>query len=231
MVALLGFLDDEPEVTRRLILSAASRDSVSLEHRQRLFAVLADLLDETGLPGSPTSRPSSTLTTELVVGGVFSVIHARAVNLADARPLVELAPSLMAFIVTPFLGPMSARSELTGTPAPADAPVERRGPSVRATYRTTLVLRAIAAAPGSSNREIAEAAGLRDEGQASKLLSRLEQRGAIVNTGLGAAYGEPNSWLLTTHGESIARSTERGATPAVRRRSTSSSSQGRLHEL
>ena len=56
---------------------------------------------------------------------------------------------------------------------------------VRATHRTMLVLRAIAAAPCSSNRQVAQIAGLSDEGQTSKLLARLAQRGVIENLGLG----------------------------------------------
>jgi hypothetical protein len=65
------------------------------------------------------------------------------------------------------------------------------------------VLRAIDAAPGSSNREVAQRAELSDEGQTSKLLGRLERRGLIENVGLGAAYGEPNAWLLTGDGRQV----------------------------
>jgi hypothetical protein len=71
---------------------------------------------------------------------------------------------------------------------------------IRATHRTTLVLRAIAQAPYSNNREVAQAAGLVDEGQTSKLLARLERQGVIENVGIGAARGEPNAWLLTASG-------------------------------
>ena len=62
------------------------------------------------------------------------------------------------------------------------------------------MLRAIAQAPYSNNREIAQAAGLADEGQTSKLLARLERQGVIENVGIGAARGEPNAWLLTPSG-------------------------------
>jgi DNA-binding MarR family transcriptional regulator len=71
---------------------------------------------------------------------------------------------------------------------------------IRVTHRTTLVLRAIAQTPYSNNREIAYAAGITDEGQASKLLARLERRGVIENVGVGPARGEPNAWLLTASG-------------------------------
>ena len=63
-----------------------------------------------------------------------------------------------------------------------------------------MVLRAIGHAPYSNNREIAEAAGVSDEGQTSKLLTRLERQGVIENVGSGRPRGEPNAWLLTPAG-------------------------------
>jgi hypothetical protein len=114
--------------------------------------------------------------------------------------LVELAPSLMAFIVAPYLGQAAASEELSG----ASAPVEEWGAGGRrlyATRRTRLVLRAIAAAPRSSNREVARAVGLCDEGQTSKLLRRLAERGLIENVGFGQEGGQANAWLLTARGE------------------------------
>jgi hypothetical protein len=133
---------------------------------------------------------------------------------ADGRKLVELAPSLMAFIVAPYLGQTAAQAELEGRPSGAGAAsVIEPGPAraqaisraaelpIRATRRTRLVLAAIARAPYSNNREVAQAAGLTDEGQASKLLARLERRGVIENVGIGAARGEPNAWLLTASGK------------------------------
>ena len=65
------------------------------------------------------------------------------------------------------------------------------------------MLRAIAQAPYSNNREVAQAAGLADEGQTSKLLARLERQGVIENVGVGAARGEPNAWLLTPSGQRV----------------------------
>jgi hypothetical protein len=114
--------------------------------------------------------------------------------------LVELAPSLMSFIVAPHLGQAAASAELAGT----SAPVEERGAGGRrlyATRRTRLALRAIAAAPRSSNREVGRAAGLCDEGQVSKLLRRLAERGLIENVGFGQKGGQANAWLLTARGE------------------------------
>jgi DNA-binding MarR family transcriptional regulator len=71
---------------------------------------------------------------------------------------------------------------------------------MRLTYRTVRALMAIAEHPGSSNRVIANAAEVIDQGQMSKLLARLQQLGLIENTGGGSARGEPNAWTLTDKG-------------------------------
>jgi AcrR family transcriptional regulator/DNA-binding MarR family transcriptional regulator len=57
---------------------------------------------------------------------------------------------------------------------------------------------------GSSNLEVARAAGVKDQGQISKLLARLEGVGLLENTG-GHAQGVPNAWRLTPRGEEVLR--------------------------
>ena len=220
LVAMLGFFDDEPAWARLLALETVLTGAVAFECRQWLHELLAGLLERRGdvrdhraasrAPGSPVLL--ETLTGELVVGGVFSVIRTSMVE-QDGGKLVELAPSLMAFIVAPYLGQAAARAELEGRASsgarasvsePEGARVREISRSarlpIRVTHRTTLVLRAIARAPYSNNREVAQAAGLVDEGQTSKLLARLERKGVIENVGVGAARGEPNAWLLTASG-------------------------------
>ena len=76
---------------------------------------------------------------------------------------------------------------------------------MRLTYRTTRVLQCIAAQVGISNREVAEEAGVADQGQISKLLARLERLGLIANTGEGHAKGEPNAWQLTPLGREVSQ--------------------------
>jgi hypothetical protein len=214
LVALLGFCDDHPSWARLLVFEGSVSAGVTLECRQRLYDVLARLLDHHQPAGVsvPSPLPTPVLTCELIVGGVFSVIHTSMLSGDDGK-LVDLAPSLMAFIVTPYLGQAAAQAELEGrscegVESSLSQPERRRvrtmspaaGLPVRATHRTTLVLRAIACAPYSNNREIAQAAELVDEGQASKLLARLERKGVIENVGVGAVRGEPNAWLLTASG-------------------------------
>lgn len=212
LVALLGFLDDEPAWARLLLVEAPGVGMSALHCEQRLLAVLTQLLENGGPRPSSAPAPVSAMTAELVTGGAFAVVRTRALN-EPGEALVELAPSLMAFIVGPYLGEAAARAELEGRPAittersatvaeftrPRAISCAAELP-IRATHRTTMVLRAIARAPYSNNREIAQAAELTDEGQASKLLARLERRGVIENVGLGQARGEPNAWVLTGSG-------------------------------
>jgi hypothetical protein len=205
LVALLGFFDDHPSWARLLLLEGAVSADVTFECRRQLHDVLTRLLNHhqpTGI-SAESAMLTPALADELVVGGVFSVI---GTSLLDDRAgkLVELAPSLMAFIARPYLGQAAANAELAGTPQPpADGASPPAQLPVRPTRRTLLVLRAIAQAPRSNNREVAYAAGISDEGQASKLLARLDHRGVIENVGIGAARGEPNAWLLTASGRRI----------------------------
>jgi DNA-binding MarR family transcriptional regulator len=71
-----------------------------------------------------------------------------------------------------------------------------------------MVLAAIAELGGQgsppSNREIADAAGVSDQGQISKLLARLERHGLLRNTGR-ETQGSPYAWHLTLRGEEILR--------------------------
>src|SRR5207249_4275811 len=76
---------------------------------------------------------------------------------------------------------------------------------LRLTHRTTLVLTSIGDYPGASNREVAERAGIADQGQMSKLLARLEARQLVERLGDARARGAPNAWRLTPRGEAILR--------------------------
>lgn len=76
---------------------------------------------------------------------------------------------------------------------------------MRLTYRTVRVLLAIASRPAASNRQVATAAGISDQGQISKLLSRLQALGLIGNDGGDHAKGKPNAWSLTPRGAEVTR--------------------------
>ncbi len=93
--------------------------------------------------------------------------------------------------------------ESTDSPrgAPRDAPSQDLG--VRLAYRSAKVLEVIAVVPGSSNVEISTHAGIRDQGQASKLLARLAREGLIENTRAVPTKRITNAWRLTRKGEAL----------------------------
>ncbi len=141
--------------------------------------------------------------------------------------LGDLLGELMWLIVLTYFGPELAREERVRPapvdPAPARLPVAAAGSkeggkylspdpeqprvsSLRITYRTALVLEAIAREPGVSNLDVARRAQINDQGQVSKLLSRLERHGLVQNTGRGQARGAPNEWRLTPAGQELEQS-------------------------
>jgi AcrR family transcriptional regulator len=207
LVALLGFLDEDRFMGRLLVIESLAGGPAVLERRQRMIAPLVAAVDAGRAEVKGAEPPP--LAAEGVVGGVFGVLHSRLAE-PDAGPLIELAGSLMAMIVLPYLGAAAARSELA-RPLPKAAPAGKAAtPSpltrlhMRLTYRTVRVLMALASNPGSSNRQVADASGISDQGQMSKLLTRLEQLGLIDNTTKdGPARGEPNAWTLTGEGWAV----------------------------
>ena len=204
LVALLGFLDDEPQWASLLILKAPVEGPPAVECQRRLQDVLGALLREgRGKEIASAELGSPVLTGELILGGVFSLIRTRILE-GDRGLLVELAQPLTTFIVASYLGLPVAKVELT---EPSEA--EGKGASaigelpILFTHRTTLVLRAIAAFPRSSNAAIARAAGLTDEGQMSKLLKRLEHRGLIEHVKPERGSRRLKAWLITPTGRRV----------------------------
>jgi DNA-binding MarR family transcriptional regulator len=209
LVALLGFFDDEPGWGRLLVLQAPLDGEAALRSQQRVLGVLTVLMDDESPQAFAEIMPDAQLTSELLIGGVFAVIRARMLEVSGDA-LVELAPSLMAFIVRPYLGQAAAAAELMGRssvsePMPARAAGAAARLPVPFHHRTALVLSAIARAPRLSNREVAEAAGLTDKGQTSHLLRRLAQRGLIEKVAPRSGSRRENAWLLTPSGRRVVK--------------------------
>jgi AcrR family transcriptional regulator/DNA-binding MarR family transcriptional regulator len=221
VIALLAFLDAEPGLGGVLVVDALGAGPAALTRRAQVIDVLIAAVDHGRDEGKGgRGSPAPPLTAEGVVGAVLSVIHTRMLQ-RSRRPLGELVNPLMGMIVMPYLGPAAARRELDRPVPRAHRPARpRRDPlkdlDMRLTYRTVRVLIAIAAHPGISNRQVAQHADIADQGQMSKLLTRLEHLGLIRNHGHGAARGEPNAWTLTPHGREVQQAlhTESSATPA-----------------
>lgn len=209
LAALLRFFDEEPSLARLLVVEALAAGPRALVRRQRLLELLAAAVDQ-GRAEARASAGPPPLTAEGVVGAVLSVIHGRMLEASD-EPLAELLNPLMSMIVLPYMGVAAARREqcVTVTPKAARKPSAKRSSNplrdldIRLTYRTVRTLSAVAAHPSSSNRAIADAAGIADQGQVSKLLTRLERLGLVENMGIGGARGEPNAWTLTQSGREV----------------------------
>jgi AcrR family transcriptional regulator len=212
LLALLEFFDEEPELARACVVHALAAGPPVLARRREVLFDLTHVIDA-GSHVRSAATPLSPLTAEGVVGAVLSVIHARLLQPAQER-LTDLVNPLMAIIVLPYLGAAAAHRELSRSaprprrltarrPRKASDPLE--GLDMRMTYRTVRVLTAIACAPGTSNREVADTAGIKDQGQISKLLHRLEGRGLLRKGGPGQPEGGSNAWTLTPRGLRLAR--------------------------
>ena len=215
LAGLLYTLDREPGMARLLIVEALGAGAQTLEIRKRVLAQAVGIIDE-GRAEARAGRAPPPLTAEGIVGAVFSVVHARLLE-RDPRPLSELTGSLMALIVYPYLGSAAAQRELEISPAVETTPVARRLPSdpfkdlpIRLTYRTARVLMSIAESPGASSKQVADASGISDPGQISRLLTRLRRNDLIQDSGIGPSKGMARAWSLTERGEDILQATGQG---------------------
>ncbi len=209
LTAFLAFLDAEPALASVLVVEALAAGPLVLARRAEVLEQLKRFVEDDAGQGRGGREPSG-VAGEAVVGAVLSVVHARL--LAERRdPLVGLVNELMGIIVLPYLGRAAAVRELL-CPEPivtrqarSAAGVSLEGLQMRLTYRTLRVLAAIADEPGASNRTVAQAAGVGDQGQISRLLARLERLALVCNTGEGQPKGEPNAWHLTPRGVEMHR--------------------------
>ncbi len=227
--ALLLFLDAEPSLGYLAIVGSQAAGPRALERRAATVEKLIAAVHEGGR-GSRGARRPDRLTAEGVVGAVLAILANRTAA-PSRKPLLQLLNALMAMLVLPYQGSAAADRELK---APKQKPRTNNPPprvdalrdlEMRLTYRTMRVLLAIgelehppakgpkgggatSAQPDGqapSNRQVAAAAGIADQGQISKLLARLQTLGLIENTGGDHAKGEPNAWHLTAKGQSVTK--------------------------
>jgi AcrR family transcriptional regulator len=204
---LLECLESDPCTGRLLVVETLGAGLKALERRRGLLLQIRSFVDQGRSEGKRGDGPPP-LTAEGVIGGVLSVLHSR---LLDPEPgsLLGLAGPLTSMVVLPYLGQAAAQKELV-RPVPevhaqprASSADPLRDVNMRLTYRTVRVLMAVAEHPAASNRNVGVASGMNDQGQISKLLSRLHRLGLIHNTGIGPKKGAPNAWTLTPKGQNI----------------------------
>jgi AcrR family transcriptional regulator len=233
LAELLALLDREPALARLCVVYALGGGRLVLQRRMQAIEVLREFVDRGRLEAHGRLDPPE-VAAEGVVGAVLAVIHTRLVSSTGVKrppPLIELLGPLMNLVLLPYMGAAKAGRELsrpvpvgvrppTGSAEQFEPALDRGGTGMRVTYRTARVLRAIGERPGASNREVAEQAGIVDQGQISRLLRRLESLGLIANQGVGsggsATRGTANAWVLTARGEHMRRGVQPQARPASR---------------
>lgn len=208
---ILSFFEREPALARACVVQALRGGPRILEYRESILARLAAVLDE-GRGESAAGAKLTPLTAEGLVGAAFSILYTRLLR-REPTPLTGLQGELAGLMFLPYLGAATARRERTravpSTPSRQTGDrgyIEQfgsdpfEGVAIRVTYRTMRVLHCVAARPGASNRQIGEDAGMSDQGQVSKLLTRLERVGLLTNSSKNRPQGEANSWLLSPQG-------------------------------
>jgi AcrR family transcriptional regulator len=213
LVELLSLWQEQPSLARVVLVESSAGGPRLLARREQIQRALVAAIDAGREPGAKTAP--GPLTAECVVGGVAAVLSARLAagdaSAGERLDLLSLAAPLMSMIVLPYRGAAAARAELE-RPAPKRSSSARPQPSppdpfnaagIRLTYRTVRVLSAIGEHPGASNRSVAAAAEVSDQGQVSKLLRRLARAGMVANAGLGGGAGTANAWTLTDSGAQI----------------------------
>ena len=211
LTMLLEQLDAEPAAARVCVVETLKAGPSVMERRARVVAALVDAVEQGRAEVKSAGEPPP-LTGQGVVGGALSVLHTRLLQApvgGPQPPLSDLTGALMAMIVHPYLGSAAARRELA-RPAPEAVGAHNgaikdpfKDLSIRFTYRTARVLATIAADAGASNRFVADRSGVSDDGQMSRLLTRLERAGLIENGGEGRIKGEANAWTLTQRGQAV----------------------------
>lgn len=201
----LGFLDEESQWAGLLVLEAPVGGAGTQECTRRVHAALLPVLEaarEEIIIGAEV-RPSTWLIAELLTLAVLSVMRVRMLR-PDGKPLAELAPELMENIVEPYLAKGTARiDERRDGRARSDAERTEMVP-LRPHPRPMQALRAIAAAPQLSSREVGRAVGVdNNSGHITQLLGRLEKRGLIENASSRRVERERSTWFLTPYGQRV----------------------------
>jgi AcrR family transcriptional regulator len=221
---VLSFLDREPAWARVLVLDAQRGNGSVLAARQAIVDRLVVLVNEGR--GEKSGARCSELTAEGVLGATLAIVHQRLAREQQTgkggtraqrrEPLTQLFSELLGIVLLPYLGSTATRREQARpvpTPTVVASPPLRpllladedplAGLQMRLTYRTARVLEGVSQHAGVSNRQVADYAGITDQGQVSKLLARLKRLGLLTNHGDGHLKGEPNAWQLTSRGQLV----------------------------
>lgn len=127
LTAFLDYVAEEPALAKTCMVEALAVSPSSIgyyEESQQAFVSLFKV----GRDVSSVAGELPETLEEAVVGGVFWIIYQRLVA-ADAETIAELAPELVEFVLTPYLGAETAR-EMAEAGDGADAALADRAEPV-----------------------------------------------------------------------------------------------------
>ena len=204
VAALLLRLEEDRPVARLWAIETVVAGGEIRTRRTAVVREIAEVLYPAS--GSSGCAEPSRGSAEFVICGALGVLAQHLITEPE-EPLTELYGPLMSMIVLPYLGAGAASEEGSSSPPACDRPANHRSTAkgwnmgeFRVTARTVRVLRAMANEPGASNQVIAKGAGIKDPGQISKLLRRLEGLGLVINLDAELPGGVTKAWYLTDRG-------------------------------
>ncbi len=214
LAGLLCLFDREPLLARAWLVESLAAGSWALERRARYKQAMTRQAIE-AFPAPPGAVPDP-LVPEGILTAVLGIVQTHALrathtlNSPDA-PMISLLGPLMGVIFASYLDREGvarevARGEMLACELLAAHGSEPpRPPTVlpgflrdpRA-HRARTCLRYLAEHPGASNRQVADAIGVREHSQTSALLARLARAGLLEKH--QSRPGHANQWRLTHFG-------------------------------
>lgn len=213
LAALLAFFDSEPEYAYVLLVEATTAGPRARELRERHIAALIALVEQRA--GEPADGHAHTHVTAGVMASLLGVLHTQLVT-AREQPLTPLLGPLMGLVTAPYLDRQAMaraiqQGEDTARELLARSATEHPQSSLMRSvieipeplghpraHRARACVRYLAAHPGASNRDVADALSVTNRTQISALLARLHHAGLLVKH--PSRPGGPNAWSLTPHG-------------------------------
>jgi hypothetical protein len=116
----LEFAAEDPAAASMLTSAALAQGGDGLERYERLMAYLAGLL-EPGRAESPYGADLPATTERSIAGGIATIV-ANRVDRGKAEGLPRLAPEVVQFVLTPYLGTKEARRIATAGDWPDSQP-------------------------------------------------------------------------------------------------------------
>jgi AcrR family transcriptional regulator len=207
LAELLSLFDRRPELARVWLVECLAAGAWALERRARHIEALTGQI--VGFWGTPPGTGSHPLAAVGAMETLLGIVQTHALT-APGEPMVTLLGPLMGVVVAPYLDEQGVEVEIAASAAlaqelraaPPVAP-PRPNPSppnpalAPRAHRARTCLRYLASHPGASNRQVADAVGIKSHTQISALLARLQRAGLLVKT--PARPGGANSWSLTPH--------------------------------